>query len=199
MVRVTLASKCARNGSRVSVQSLDERFGKANSAPRSLHSRIAAIQGAHRFFTAKLDHGKTAVQYGSCQRPAGIANPHVQVWMDSHVYSRSNTRTSLVLLWPTDAYGNRQGLEICRKLDLPGVRNLALEFVCDFQTAPVHAAARRCRAWSHIRTEVRIIFPSNLMFLVTWAAVLGLAGEGSFGRRRIVVEHFRPILRILRP
>jgi len=48
-----------------------------------------------------LDHGKTAVQYGSCQRPAGIANPHVQGWMDSHVYSRSNTRTSLGLLWPT--------------------------------------------------------------------------------------------------
>ena len=63
------------------------------------------------------------------------------------------------------AYRNRQGLEICRKLDLPGVRNLALEFVCDFQTAPVHAAARRCRSWSHIRTEVRIIVPIELNVL----------------------------------
>ena len=39
------------------------------------------------------------------------------------------------------AHGHRQGLEICRKLDLPGARNFAFEFVCDFQTALVHAAA----------------------------------------------------------
>jgi hypothetical protein len=39
-------------------------------------------------------------------------------------------------------HGNRQGREIRRKLDLPGVRNLALEFVCDFQSSLVQAAAR---------------------------------------------------------
>jgi hypothetical protein len=31
------------------------------------------------------------------------------------------------------AHGNRQGLEIWRKLDLPGVRNLTSDFACDFQ------------------------------------------------------------------
>ncbi len=41
-------------------------------------------------------------------------------------------------------------------------RNLAFEFVCDFQAALVHAAARRCRAWIRIRIEVRIILPIEL-------------------------------------
>jgi hypothetical protein len=45
------------------------------------------------------------------------------------------------------ALGHRQGLEICRKLDLLGARNFAFEFVCDFQTALVHAAARICSAF----------------------------------------------------
>src|SRR5205814_5664623 len=60
------------------------------------------------------------------------------------------------------AHGHRQGLEISRELDLPGARNLAFEFLCDFQTALVHAAARICRACIPVRTEVRIIVPIEL-------------------------------------
>ena len=44
------------------------------------------------------------------------------------------------------AYRRRQGLEICRKLDLPGARNFAFDFLCDFPTALIHAAARICGA-----------------------------------------------------
>jgi hypothetical protein len=61
------------------------------------------------------------------------------------------------------ALGHRQGLEICRKLDLPGARIFAFEFVCDFQAALVHAAARMCSAFiPPVRIEVRIIVPIEL-------------------------------------
>src|SRR4029077_4994458 len=58
------------------------------------------------------------------------------------------------------ALGHRQGLEICRKSDLSGARNFAFGFVCDFQAALVHAAARICSAFiPPVRIEVRIIVP----------------------------------------
>src|SRR3989442_8389159 len=52
----------------------------------------------------------------------------------------------LGLVLTHEAHGHRQGLEICRKLDLPGARNLAFEFVCDFQTALVHAAGPKMQS-----------------------------------------------------
>src|SRR5260370_69150 len=53
--------------SRARLQLLDERFGNANSTPRVLHSRIAAIHGAHRFFISKLyNSAKNAVENSPC-------------------------------------------------------------------------------------------------------------------------------------
>jgi hypothetical protein len=76
------------------------------------------------------------------------------VFEDAQLANRPHTRRSgLARLFPIkhenalgpalthQALGHRQGLEICRKLDLPGARNFAFPLVCDFQTALVHAAA----------------------------------------------------------
>jgi hypothetical protein len=73
---------------------------------------------------------------------------------DAQLANRPHTRRSgLARLFPIkhknalgpalthQAFGHRQGREICRKLDLPGARNFAFQLVCDFQTALVHAAA----------------------------------------------------------
>src|SRR6185312_2235978 len=60
------------------------------------------------------------------------------------------------------AYSHRQGFQIHRNLDLPDVRNLALEFVCDFQAVPVHEAARRCSVRLHIRTCVCVVLAIEL-------------------------------------
>jgi hypothetical protein len=143
------------------LQLLDERLGKANSTPRVLHSRIAAILGAT---DSSSQNSRTREE----RRPLRLVPAPPSE-------SRTHTcRRGLGCLFPIkhkdgfglalahQTHGHRQGLEIFRKLDLPGVRNLALEFVGDFQTVPVHAAARRYGAWSDVRTEVRIIVPIEL-------------------------------------
>jgi len=57
-----------------------------------LHSRIAAIHRAHRFFMRKFyNTGKNAVENGSANGSGGIANLHPQGGL-AHLYCRSNTK-----------------------------------------------------------------------------------------------------------
>src|SRR5689334_15683140 len=60
-----------RETTRERLQLPDERPGRANNTPRALHTRIAAIQAAQRFFIPKLyNTGNNAVENTSCQCPA---------------------------------------------------------------------------------------------------------------------------------
>src|SRR5437016_1947291 len=56
-------------------------------------------------------------------------------------------------------HGHRQGFEIRRKLDLLGAVNLTIDLVGHFQSAFVHPASRRRRAWGDVWALDRIIFP----------------------------------------
>jgi len=58
----------AREANRAALQLRDVRPGKANSTPRALHSRIAAIHRTQRFFIPKLyNTGKNVVQDAWCK------------------------------------------------------------------------------------------------------------------------------------
>src|ERR1700733_4077366 len=69
--------------SRVRLQLTSERPGNANSIPRALHSRMAAIQWVHRLLIAKLyNTGKNAVE---------DAEPRDPIATRATFYSRVNT------------------------------------------------------------------------------------------------------------